>query len=166
MKPIYSTFLFLLAVVIWGCPYESTVAIDKTPSIKINEKLLGAWRKSSYPSDYTEVVFTKKSPYQYAIQARVQGEAGDYDKYNFIAWLSVINNWRLLNVYDKEESKYFFVVVELENNRLSLKPISEDITEKEFNTPAEIKKYFQQLLDKDFYQFDDDTGIGDLQKVK
>jgi hypothetical protein len=156
----------LLAVVLWGCPYESTVAIDGNASIKINEKILGTWRPSSYPSDSTEVVFTKKTAYQYTIHTRIKDDGGDYEKYNFIAWLSIINSRPLLNVYDKEDSKYFFVAIELKNNKLSLKPISEDITEKKFSSSPGLKKYFQEFFKENFDQFDDDTEIDDLQKAK
>lgn len=166
MRPHNSTLFLLLAVALWGCPYESTVAIDANASVKINEKLLGTWRLSSYPSDSTEVVFTKKTAYQYTIHARMKDEGGDYEKYDFIAWLSIINRRPLLNVYDKEDSKYFFAAIELKDNKLSLKPISEDITEKKFSSSPDIKKYFQQLFKEDFDQFDDDTKIDDLQKAK
>ena len=151
-----------------GCPYESDVPLETTPSVKINEALLGTWKEPSYPRDSTYITFKKKSNYEYSVEAFVKGGVKSYSMNRFTCFFTNIANKKVLNART-EEGKYNFVVIELsEKNVLNIKPLNDEITKDKFKTSGEAYQFFSKYLSKDdeYIEYDSDNEIMGLIKNK
>jgi hypothetical protein len=165
MKLLSTTVIVFLAVILWGCPYESAVALDQKAKEKIDPELLGRWQTDSYPEDSTEIIFSKKSIYQYDISATLSDGLSGYERYKFVAFFSKVNGKSLLNVFDPAEKKYFFASTEFEDGELSIRTLSEDITKKKYTTSPGLRKFIEQLYRTDFDNYDSDTDLFGLKKI-
>jgi len=158
--------LFGLSIVLWGCPYKSDVGIDDTASIKIDKALLGTWHKTYYPSDSTELSFTKSTAQKYALNVTISDGESGYDSHHYTAWFSKVDKWQLMTLYDTEEKKFSFGEVELKNNQLSVKLLSEDITADHFTTTADMKKFIESIYKEKKVLYDSDVDLTELVKDK
>ena len=168
MKYLYSLLiLFPLAVILSGCPYCSPYALDETVTNPITSQLLGTWQKKSYPKDSTSVTFIKKAEGLYDIDVNyTDGVSEFYDRHNFIGFFSKINNGYLLNAFDTAEKKYIFIDIDLSGHKLTLRPISEDITKEQFTSSAQLRTFLEGLFSRGAVTYDTDSEITDLVKVK
>ncbi|HYM93198.1 MAG TPA: hypothetical protein VET23_03610 [Chitinophagaceae bacterium] len=167
MKPIYTgPALILLAVILWGCPYSSTVGIDENSTLDINPNLLGTWRKANYPADSTEVIFTKKTDHQYDIIATIGQPATGYEHYNIIGFFSKVNDGYVLNLYNVDDPEYNFAVVELNGDNLNIKLLSDEITDQKFTTTADMRNFIEQLYKAGSVKYDDENEVAGLIRVR
>ncbi len=158
MKNLLSLSVLAFIIILFsGCPYSAEVAID-TPSIKIDEKLLGKWESKS-SSDYIYDV-TKVDDKTYRFEKK-SISAGDVTVYN--GFLSEINGTRFMNIYEDASMgiTYYFYKVEVSGSgfRTTLSPVTENITEK-FATSAELKDFFKKnMVNSYFFEKDVDEYI-------
>ena len=156
--------LFVLATILMACPYKSAVGIDDGPAVKMNTDLLGTWRKSSYPADSTQLIFTKINAKKYLVKATTSDNDGGYERSTFEIWFSAISNRQLITLYDTENKKYSFGELELLGNHLDIKLFSEDITTEQFTSVAAMRKFIETMYTSHAVKFDDDTDLTDLVK--
>ncbi len=167
MKTVFSVLaFFLLAVVLWGCPYKSDVGIDEKPAIDIDKSLLGTWHKQTYPYDSTELVFKKLSGKKYSLAVKVSDGEKGYDSFRYEAWFSKVNKWTLLSLFNTETKKYSFGEAVLTGNELNLKLLSEDITTEQFTTTEAMKRFVENIYLQNEVLYDTDTDLTDLLKNK
>lgn len=138
--------LFVLAIMLGGCPYSSKVAID-APSIKVTDALLGSWE----PKDGDDkITVSKKDANTYAITKK--SSSGNETKYE--AFMSKIGEDQFLNIYetaDEAKTYYFYkVILGKENTKLTLVPVTENIDE-EFKSSAELKAFFEKYKSLSFF---------------
>jgi hypothetical protein len=165
MKTLHSVvLLFVLAVILMACPYKSAVGIDEGPSVKMNTDLLGTWRKSNYPADSTELIFSTLNTKKFLVKATITDNDGGYEKSTFWIWFSTINKMQLITLYDIENKKYSFGELELPGNHLDIKLFSEDITTEQFTTTAAMRTFIETIYARNQVKFDDDADLTDLVK--
>ena len=166
MKSMLSSFILLasLSMLLLGCPYESDFPLDDHPSVLIDESLLGTWRTSGYPSDSTEIIFKRKSGKEYDITTTLSGGLGGYTNDSFTGYLSRLKGKSLLNVKKREDNTYYIVEVVLKDGKLSLSPLSEEITTRQFSSPAEWRKFIAEQYTSDTIKYDEESQMTDLEK--
>lgn len=165
MRPALTFSLLIgLAVMLCSCPYESYVPLDETASSYINTDLLGTWRYENYPNDSTEVSFYKKSDYEYYVEAKLPYQ-NTYSHYSFTGYFCHVKDGVLLNL--KEESGANYVAaIWLNSKHLTIKALSENITDKQFSTSSEFKAFIEKIYSNSTVKYDDETALNDLQKVE
>jgi len=132
-----------------GCPYESSVTIDN-PSVKINTKLLGAWKDKKNSDIYT---VEKHDEFTYGIT-----QSKDNDK--LLAFVSIVNGVNFLNFWepgsDAPSKKYSFYKMEMQTDgSLLLSEITDNITES-FTSSDDLKKFISANM-KNSYFFGKET---------
>ena len=154
-KYFYVPFILFAAFLFSGCPYSAEVAID-TPSIKIDDKLLGKWESKS-SSDYMYTV-SKDDDKTYSIEKK-SASSGDVTTYK--AFLSDINGSRFMNVYEDgiEFKTYYFYKIEVSTSgaKSTMFPVTENIDEK-FTSSADMKDFFKKNMGFSFF-FDKDEDV-------
>ena len=158
--------LFLVSLLLCACPYKSDVGIDNGPSLKMNTALLGTWHKASYPSDSTELIFTRSSAQKYLLTAIVNDGLDGYETSHYEIWFSKIGQLQLVSFYDTKDKKYSFGELALTGNLLDIKLLSDDNTSKQFNSVAEMKKFVEDIYDENRVLYDHDVDLGELIKAK
>lgn len=148
-----------ISLVFMGCPYSSEVAID-TPSVKIDEKLLGKWESKS-SSDYSYTV-TKADAFTYTIEKK-SASSGDVTTYK--GFLSNVGGTFYMNVYEDGSTTptYYFYKIEISSSgaKTTMTPVTENITEK-FTASAELKDFFKKnQINSYFFDKDADVYIKD-----
>lgn len=140
--------MLCLAIVLGGCPYSSETPID-TPSVKIDNKLLGVWEPKS-ESDYKYKV-SKLDDYTYKIEKK--GKASDKSSV-YIAYASKVGADTFLNLKEDDEySKEYYLykmVISPSGGKLTLLSVTENIDEK-FTTSEELKKFIEKHKDLSFF---------------
>ncbi len=149
------TFIWALLIGIgfmfMGCPYHSDVAID-TPTIKIDNRLLGKWQKRT--SDDETYIVTKKDENNYKIIEKEKTPSeGQKDK-EYCAFLSVVGGSKFMNLYDPTEDTktYYFYKVDIsdETGGFTLYPVTEYITET-FTASTDLQKFIQANMGLSFF---------------
>ncbi len=140
--------LFALAILLGGCPYSSEVAID-TPAVKVSETLLGKWEPKDSGSDKINV--TKKDSYIYSIEKK---SASSGNTTNYEGFVSKIGEEQFLNLSEvggmSKEYYFFKIMLNKENTKLTLVPVTENIDEK-FKTSAELKAFIEKYKGLSFF---------------
>lgn len=141
------SFLFM------GCPYSSEVPID-SPSMRIDERMLGKWESKS-SSDYTYTV-TKTDAYKYKIDKK-SASSGDVTTY--IGFLSKVDDVTYMNLYEDGSTTptYYFYKVQFSSSgaKVSFASVTENITEK-FESSSSLRQFFRDNQ-KNSYFFDKDV---------
>lgn len=156
--------LFGLAVLLWACPYKSTVGMDDNTDIPLKEDLLGTWHKPGYPKDSTEVKFMRWNTKTYGVTAKIQDEDGKYIPYRFYAWFSPVGSLQLVTFYDLDTKDYYFGETFLSRNSLSIKLLSSDITTQKFYTRADMRRFVEQLYSTSKVKYDSDLDLNNMTK--
>lgn len=163
MKKLFVfVFLAALPVLFLGCPYQSKVAIDSKPIIKIDERMIGKWGISDTALTYYE--FGKLNDYEYLIKEYSRDkdkEAKVTSKYS--AFLSEINNVTFLNVKQLPEKdnfslfgeEYYFYKIVLEQGVIISTPVTNFIKE-EFSNSENLRSFFADNM-KNSYFFQEDS---------
>lgn len=128
-----------LALLFAGCPYLSSVAIDK-PSIPINPKWLGMWDEQK---DHDIYRVTKQDDFTYHVEVTKHMNSSKIDKHR--AYASVINGTTFLNEWNDENptstTKFALIKIEqVQNDRIELSPVTENIRET-FASSDDLKKF-------------------------
>ncbi len=163
MRKLFVFILFAsLPVFFLGCPYNSKVAIDSQPKLKIDERMIGTWGISDTALTFYE--FSKLNDNEYLIKEYSK----DKDKESkltgkFSAFLSDINNVTFLNVKQLPEDgkvaimgeEYYFYKIVLEPGVIISTPVTNFIRE-EFTSSNDLRNFFKENM-KNSYFFQEDT---------
>ena len=150
MKKLLTSFLFCsVSILFMGCPYSSEVAIDAKPNVKADAALIGSWEQRN-SADYTYKV-TKDDDYIMSID-KITKSSNDVTSYK--AFISVVNNERFLNVWEKDASTpsyYFYKIAKGETESLlTLMSVTENIDEK-FTSSDALKSFISKNSNLSFF---------------
>jgi len=145
-------FLAMAVVILTACPYASTVPID-TPSVKVQNTLMGKWIKAGDESNTNPnyFVITKNDDFKYKI---IKNEYNSYDSaYKatiYISHISKIDNIQFMNMQQDGSGDYYLYKIDLAQNEFSLFEITDNIDEK-FSNPAELKAFVKKNMYLSFF---------------
>ena len=155
---LQSVALCLGCLLLYGCPYESTVPID-TPKLPVDEKLLGQWVSDA--ESYNEYFITKANNTQYRVQQKsVTGNTAWY-----LAHISEIKGATFLNLYSDSTNTYYLyrVILNPDGAKCSLVPVSQTLNE-QFQSSAALRQYIEKNMNlRSFYNNDDAAEFLKLQ---
>ena len=152
--------LFVLTVMLAGCPYGSTIPLDTTGK-KINSALIGTWEPKSSSSDKYEI--TKDNDFTYKI-TKTSKDSKEPSIYK--AYLTDLDGDTFLNLWEENgssEKTYYLYKLELSSSssKATLSGVTENITEK-FTTSEEMKTFFKKYKNLSFfYEKSQDVFIKD-----
>lgn len=168
MKKIFEIFcLFVLCMVLCGCPYSSAYYLDETPGIYVEDRLLGKWLAYVHaPGSTTEealyLSLGKKTDTEYNISFSANFEQllpvkiPDSDSLSGSAFMSTVNNRKFLNI--RLGARVYIAEMTLIDDKLSLLPLAEHFTGKMIFNSQELrasvyvhyKTRVHPILDDDF----------------
>ena len=147
MKKLFEiSLLFFLSVSLCSCPYSSAYNLDQTPTIYVEDALLGKWtalikKPGSNQEDLIYVKLDKKTDTEYNIS--FSGNLDELRPYKRVtsdsltgtAFMSTINENQFLNI--SINSRIYIAQLIMKDNKLSLLPLAEHFTAKMiFNSQA------------------------------
>ncbi len=141
--------LFILTVMLAGCPYGSSIPLDTTGK-KINNELLGTWEPKSSSTD--KYVITKDNDFTYKI-TKTSKDSKEPSVYK--AYLTDLDGETFLNLWEENGSTdktYYLYKLELNGSgtKVTLSGVTENITEK-FSTGEEMKAFFKKYKGLSFF---------------
>ncbi len=161
-KTVYLLSIIAVSFFLTGCPYESTVPIDK-PTVKYPASLLGKWEPKSSSDDL--YIITKKDDYSIIITKTKKEVKADEKPEVYEAFLSEVAGTNFLNLYEKQEEegskKFFLYKLEISTSgaRLTLSAITENVDEK-FDNSAALKNFIEKnMMHSFFFGKDDEVYI-------
>ena len=160
--------LFFIAILLTGCPYESKVALDNSPKVKINSNLVGDWysisaedakngKKKDFEFTGSKIVVKKKNELVYIMTKYIidSTEEYNYDS-RYESFLSEVSGSTFINItklYESEYGKgatYYIYKIKIEDNIVTLYPVSDYIKEK-FNSSDDFKNFVSKYKDLSFF---------------
>ncbi len=143
--------MFVLAVLLCGCPYDSPYNLDEAPQENIDESLVGEWQAIvAKPSDDTHtieepvtVIFAKRSDkeYDFAITDNIS-ELKPYqvivnDSIKGSAYITSLAGKRFLNAFVR--GRVYLAELVIENHSISIYPLAEYFTSKFIKNSRELR---------------------------
>lgn len=140
MKTLFSIFvIFGLAVLLCGCPYSSSYSIDESPTIYVEDALLGKWatfvKKPGFNKEEpVKMILSKKSDTEYNIA--FTGYLDELKRYGVVkydsilgtAFMSTVGKYQFLNITIK--NKIYIAQLVVKDESISLLPLVEHFTAK------------------------------------
>jgi hypothetical protein len=149
MKKLFEiSLLFFLSITLCACPYSSAYTLDETPTIYVEDALLGKWMAFVKKPGGTEdeavyIELQKKTETEYDIS--FSGNLDELRPYRYItsdslagtAFMSTVGTRQFFNV--KLNSRVYIAELILKNGNLSLLPLAEHFTGKMIFNSNELR---------------------------
>jgi hypothetical protein len=171
-----------LIIILYACPFESTVPLAAVPSEPVDSSLLGYWygiiKDGSDFFGIEALDITKQSDSVYAITRYGKAVKGDIilpDTAYFTGYTSYVGEQRYMNVEGtvlivtprrnkqpeyKKEKVYYLSTLDLRHDTLNIKTITEDFsTRKVFKSPEELKQFVIELTAQQKNIYDDQYSL-------
>jgi hypothetical protein len=175
-------WLLPLTLLLYACPFESTVPLETKPMEPVDSSLLGYWygiiKDFSDAFGIEALDITKQSDSVYAITRYGKAVKGDIilpDTAYFTGYTSYIGEQRYMNIEGsvlivtprnkkqplyKKEKIYYLSAIELRHDTLTVKTITEDFsTRKVFKSPEELKQFVTELIAQQKNIYDDQYSL-------
>lgn len=150
-------FLILSVFLFCGCPYNSEVPIDSSPTTPIIKELFGTWAENDSASK--RYVIEYENDFVYTIEElQLNSTKGEYEQFTtYSAYLSNIDGTIFLNVKEKKgsnnpfyTSNYYFYKLQVFRDSVILTPITEYIREK-FNNSNNLRLFFSANMKNSYF---------------
>jgi hypothetical protein len=138
--------MLVLLILLSGCPYESSVPLSSPDKAEIDPVLIGTWifTDKEKKKDY-EIPFIAFNDHEYLIVLS-NDEETDYIR----AFTTEIAGRRFLNYkklhVDGSPEKYGFLRYEIQNDRLYVHTVEDDLITKEFENPAQLYDHVKKHI--------------------
>lgn len=142
--------LALCCLMLYGCPYESQVPIDK-PRIPVDERMLGAWLSDD--QSYNRYTVSRASEYEYKVLQRAT--TGNTSRYK--AHLTDVRGATFMNLYSDSTGTYYLYRVRInpDGSRMTLMPVTESLPG-QFVSSEDLRSYIESHMNlKSFYKEED-----------
>ncbi|MBS1772109.1 MAG: hypothetical protein JST82_04570 [Bacteroidetes bacterium] len=134
-------------ILLWGCPYESTVPIDQ-PSVKIDTRLLGKW-KSKSDKNNNAFVFTKLDEYRYKLTPIDKKT----EPSTYTVWISNVNGFNFLNMQEDQTGKFTFIVPDNITTKSFTYKVISDANKTPFTNSEELKNWITyNMMNLSFFE--------------
>lgn len=175
MKTIFTiSLLFFLSVLLCSCPYSSPYKLDESPSIYVEDDLLGSWatfvKKPSGKEEPVKLILTKKNDTEYNIAfTGYLNELKPFkvlvkDSVNGTAFMSTVAGRQFLNITIKGTN--YIAELKLKDGMLSLLPLIEHFTSKMIFNNSELRNSVEfHYKTRVHAMYDDDFCLKEMVKV-
>ena len=175
MKTIFTiSLLFFLSVLLCSCPYSSPYKLDESPSIYVEDDLLGSWatfiKKPNGKEEPVKLILTKKNDTEYNIAfTGYLNELKPFkvlvkDSVNGTAFMSTVAGRQFLNITIKGTN--YIAELKLKDGMLSLLPLIEHFTSKMIFNNSELRNSVEfHYKTRVHAMYDDDFCLKEMIKV-
>ncbi len=175
MKTIfYITLLFFLSVSLCSCPYSSPYQLDESPSIYVEEEVLGSWatfvKKPNGKEEPVKLILSKKNDSEYNIAfTGYLNELRPFkilvkDSLSGTAFMSTAAGRQFLNITIKGTN--YIAELKFKDGLLSLLPLVEHFTSKMIFNNSELRNSVEfHYKTRVHAMYDDDFCLKDMVKV-
>ena len=175
MKTIFSiTLLFFLSVLLCSCPYSSPYKLDESPSIYVEEEILGSWatfvKKPNGKEEPVKLILSKKNDTEYNIaftgylNELKPFRILDKDSISGTAFMSTAAGRQFLNITIKGSN--YIAELKFKDGMLSLLPLVEHFTSKMIFNNTELRNSVEfHYKTRVHAMYDDDFCLREMLKV-
>ena len=175
MKTIFSiTLLFFLSVLLCSCPYSSPYKLDESPSIYVEEEILGSWatfvKKPNGKEEPVKLILSKKNDTEYNIaftgylNELKPFRILDKDSISGTAFMSTAAGRQFLNITIKGTA--YIAELKFKDGMLSLLPLVEHFTSKMIFNNTELRNSVEfHYKTRVHAMYDDDFCLREMLKV-
>ena len=169
------SLLFFVSVLLCSCPYSSPYVIDESPSIYVEDDLMGNWatfvkKSGSGKEEPVKLMLSKKSDTEYNIA--FTGKLDELRPFKLVykdtvsgtAFMSTVAGNQFLNITIKGTN--YIAELKLKNGMLSLLPLAEHFTSKMVRNNAELRNCVEFHYKTRVHAiYDDDFCLKEMVKV-
>jgi hypothetical protein len=175
MKTTFTiSLLFFLCVLLCSCPYSSSYQLDESPSIYVEEEILGSWatfvKKPNGKEEPVKLILSKKNDTEYNIAfTGYLNELKPFkilvkDSVNGTAFMSTAAGRQFLNISIKGAN--YIAELKFKDGLLSLLPLIEHFTSKMILNNTELRNSVEfHYKTRVHAMYDDDFCLREMVKV-
>ena len=176
MKTIFTiSLLFILSTLLCSCPYSSQYLLDATPSIYVEDDLLGSWatmvkKPVSGKVEPVKLILSKKNDTEYNIA--FTGQLNELKPFKLLykdsisgtAFMSTVAGKQFLNITVKGSN--YIAELKFKDGVLSLLPLVEHFTGKLVQNNTDLRNCVEfHYKTRVHAMYDDDFCLRDMVKV-
>ncbi|HMK03515.1 MAG TPA: hypothetical protein VK489_04965 [Ferruginibacter sp.] len=176
MKTVFEiSLLFILSTTLCSCPYSSAYYLDESPTIYVEDALLGKWatfikKPGSSREEPVKLIFSKRTDTEYNIT--FTGYLEDLRPFGLIsadsisgtAFMSTVGGYQFLNI--SINSRVYIAQLKLKEDKLSLLPLLEHFTSKMIRNSTALRNSVEVHYKTRVHpMLDDDFCLRDMVKV-
>jgi hypothetical protein len=168
--------LYCIAIMLYACPYSSTHTLDDTPTIYVEDNLVGSWaifvkKPTNNKQEPVKLILTKKNDTEYDVA--FTGSINELKRFRVVekdtikgtAFMSTVNGKQFFNIKIKNDN--YVAEIILKKGTLSVLPLSEHFTAKMIMSNADLRNsvafhYHTRVLP----MYDDEFCLKEMIKVK
>lgn len=171
---LHISLLFFLSVLLYSCPYSSPYQLDTTPSIYVEDALMGNWatifKKPSGKEVPVKMILSKKNETEYNIA--FTGQLDELKPFKLItkdtmsgtAFMSTVDGKQFLNITIKGTN--YIAELKLKDDKLSLLPMAEHFTSKMVQNNTDLRNCLDFHCKTRVHPiYDDDFCLYDMVRV-
>lgn len=138
--------LIVMALVLMGCPYTSTVPISE-PTVAVPDTFIGTWERKDSEGEKTEVKRTGPNTFDVIQPGMEEGSSTVYK-----GFFSEVNGQLFMNVKeDNDYSGYFLYKVEKEGDfKITLKEVTPYIRET-FESSTQLRTFIEKNMQNSYF---------------
>ncbi|MFC1733160.1 hypothetical protein ACFL6I_22915 [candidate division KSB1 bacterium] len=153
IRSINGLIVIAMMLILTACPFYTEVPISE-PGEKVPAMLFGKWvdinSTDSIP-DYYHISESEKGKFIFKLdEYDYNEEEGAYKIHNYFGHLSKVKDVSFMNIRDGEDGVYYLYRLEIEDDNITLKEITENIPET-FETSEALTAYIEKYMDIDFF---------------
>lgn len=145
--------LILISIVLWGCPYKSSVPLSKA-SEYVNKQVLGKWipKTQSLKENPEYYLIEKRDSVHYDVEHfQYNDKEGGYASKNYICWSTNIDGYMFLNVQESGQTEITLHRLDVRSDELMiLSEVTSNIDEK-FDNSADMYEFFDKYKSLSFF---------------
>lgn len=160
MKKTLLPVVALLSILLWGCPYQSDVALSDA-TFKIDKRMLGTWvaeseaakEKASY------YVIAMTDSFHYGIDHVQYNENEDsFSTISYTGHLTKLNDFTFLNLQENGQRPFMLYKVLIRNGKFTKVEVTDNIDET-FTDQKKMQEFFKQNMHLSFFYNKDEEVL-------
>ncbi|MFM1876211.1 MAG: hypothetical protein RL266_1948 [Bacteroidota bacterium] len=157
---LLNTTLLLMAIVLWGCPYKSSVPLSEATE-NVNKQMLGRW----VPQGMED----KENPEYYLIEQRdtlhydvahylYSDEGKEYSVKNYVGHTTRLENILFMNLQESGTKEYLIYRLDLSDGTMTKYEVTNNIDE-QFNDSQKLREFVQKYMRLSFFYNADEVEL-------
>ncbi len=159
-KTILFAGVFAGLVMLWGCPYKSSVPLGEAVE-KVRPEYLGNWIPENEATIENPAYYSieKYDSVRYTIaDYKYNNEEKDYTVKNYIVHTTSMDGLVFLNMQESGTREYLMLRLDLVPSGLVMYEVTDNIDER-FDTSAEMQKFFKENMKLSFFYNKDEVNL-------
>jgi hypothetical protein len=160
MKKAFVPIVVLISVLLWGCPYQSDVALSDA-TFKIDKRMLGTWvaENDVAKEKVGYYIIAMADSFHYSIDHVQYNENEDsYSTISYTGHLSKLDDLTFLNLQENGQRPFLMYKVIIRDGKFTKVEVTDNIDEA-FTDQKKMQEFFKKNMHLSFFYNKDEEVL-------